>query len=213
MDRKNREEENIKKADEYRTVKTVTFNVYGKKREELPAVATLQRPIPEKILNTKYSSFKQLILRYIITESSTEARVRISSMANRPHIYAPSIDEIRSQVIHFFKHKQKGTYELLKQSLDKKNNRESLLEKKDLMTTASVTDPLKRDLLILPVSLNFGRVKKGGYYERIIRVKNEDPLPQRINIKQSKKTFIIAKQLDLGAVSFNISLNLSLQWV
>jgi hypothetical protein len=84
--------------------------------------------------------------------------------------------------------------------MDKKNDKDSLLEKKDLMTTASVTDPLKRDLLILPVNLNFGKIRCGVEYEQVVRVKNEDPLPQRVNIRQPKKPFIIVKQAELGAV-------------
>ncbi len=95
-----------------------------------------------------------------------------------------------------------GTYELMKMSLDKKNTKEMLLERKDLMTTASVTDPLKRDLLIIPVNCDFGRIKWGLEYERVIRVKNEDVLPQRINVRQPKKTFITVKQIEFGSVIF-----------
>ena len=84
--------------------------------------------------------------------------------------------------------------------MDKKNDKEALLEKKDLMTTASVTDPLKRDLLVNPVNVDFGPIKCGVEYEKIVRIKNEDPLPQRVNIRQPKKPFIIVKQAELGAV-------------
>lgn len=94
-------------------------------------------------------------------------------MARRLHLYAPSIDNVRNQ----------GTHEIMKMSMDKKNDKDLLMEKKDLMTTASVTDPLKRDLLIKPVGLELGAIGAGMYYERIIKVTNEDGIPQRITIR------------------------------
>ena len=55
LERKQREEEDQKKAEDYHTKKTPKFDVYGHGRTDLPMVSTLLRPIPEKILNTKYS--------------------------------------------------------------------------------------------------------------------------------------------------------------
>jgi hypothetical protein len=130
-----------------------------------------------------------------MTESATDRRVRISSMARRPHLYAPSIDEMRT----------KGTHDLMRQSIDKKNDREMLMERRDLMATSAVIDPLKRDLLILPVNVNFGKIKFGVEYEKVVRVKNEDTLPQRITIRQPKKSFIIVRQVEFGAMALGMT--------
>lgn len=74
------------------------------------------------------------------------------------------------------------------------------MEKKDLMVTAAFADPLKRDLLITPVVVNFGRAKCGASYERIVQVKNEDPIPQRINLKQPHVSHITVRQKETGPV-------------
>mmetsp|Transcript_4562 Transcript_4562/g.3774 ORF Transcript_4562/g.3774 Transcript_4562/m.3774 type:complete len:170 (+) Transcript_4562:3232-3741(+) len=157
IEKRERDLESQRKAEQYHMSKTHKFDVYGKDRQEKPQVNCLDRPVPEKILNTKY----------IVTESSTERRVRISSMARRLHLYAPSIDNVRTQ----------GTHEIMKMSMDKKNDRDLLQEKKELMTTASVTDPLKRDLLIRPVSIDFGKIGAELEYEMVVKVTNEDGLP------------------------------------
>ena len=85
-------------------------------------------------------------------------------------------------------------------SLDKKYNRESLDERKDLMVTASFADALKRNLWINPVVVNFGKVKYGGVYEKVVKVKNEDPIPQRIGLEQPSIRNITVKQKELGTV-------------
>ena len=85
-------------------------------------------------------------------------------------------------------------------SLDKKYNRESLDERKDLMVTASFADALKKNLWINPVVVNFGKVKHGGVYEKVVKVKNEDPIPQRIALEQPPIRIITVKQKDLGPV-------------
>lgn len=36
--------------------------------------------------------------RQITVESSTDRRIKISSMANRLHLHAPSVSEVRNQV-------------------------------------------------------------------------------------------------------------------
>ena len=91
-----------------------------------------------------------------------------------------------------------------KLSLDKKYDRESLAEKKDLMVTAAFADVLKRDLLINPVAVNFGRIKYGAAYERIVKVKNEDALPQRITVRQPQTPYsfyITVRQKETGPVT------------
>jgi len=86
--------------------------------------------------------------------------------------------------------------------LDKKYDRDSLMEKKDLMVTAAFADALKRDLLIIPVVVNFGKAKCGSSYERTVQVKNEDPLPQRINVRQPALSYITVRQKETGPVDY-----------
>lgn len=59
-------------------------------------------------------------------------------------------------------------------TLDKKNNLEDLIDKKNKMVTGDINDKLKKDLLIYPVSINFGELRLNGEYEAKINVKNED---------------------------------------
>lgn len=53
IERKERDLENERKAENYHFTKTHKFDVYGRDREDKPNVKCLDRPIPEKILNTK----------------------------------------------------------------------------------------------------------------------------------------------------------------
>ena len=85
-------------------------------------------------------------------------------MANRIYFKAPQVNQIRRQ----------GQFHNLLQTIDKQHTLEDVLEKKNLMITADITDKLKRDLLIIPVSARFGKIKSGGIYETVINVKNED---------------------------------------
>ena len=85
-------------------------------------------------------------------------------MANRIYFKAPQVNVIRRQ----------GQFHNLLQTLDKQHTLDDVLEKKNLMITADITDKLKRDLLIIPVIARFGKVKAGCVYETVISVKNED---------------------------------------
>lgn len=94
----------------------------------------------------------------------------------------------------------KGTHTLVYMAQDRKYNLASLQEKKDLMTTAEFADPLRKDLLITPGSINFGKIKYGTTYERTLAVKNEDANPQRINVPPTTPSYINVRQKDPGAV-------------
>ena len=79
------EQEKILKAEEHHVIKTKDFDVYGKLRQEKPFVkATAKSNMPSE-LNEKF----------ITTECITDRRIKISSMANRQYIAAPSIEEVR----------------------------------------------------------------------------------------------------------------------
>jgi hypothetical protein len=43
--------------------------------------------------------------------------------------------------------------------LDKKNNLDDLIDKKNLMVTGDINDKLKKDLLIYPVAVRFGELR------------------------------------------------------
>lgn len=85
-------------------------------------------------------------------------------------------------------------------SLDKKYDVESLKEKKDLAVTSAFADPRKRDLLVIPVAVSFGKIQCGAAYERVIKVKNEDVLPQRIQVRQPHLTHVTVRQKETGPV-------------
>lgn len=44
-------------------------------------------------------------------------------------------------------------------TLDKKNNLDDLIDKKNLMVTGDINDRLKKDLLIYPINIQFGELK------------------------------------------------------
>lgn len=87
----------------------------------------------------------------------------------------------------------------MKKSLDKKYPIERLNDQKNLMMTAALSDNLKKDinvthlrelsfliylcLQILPATVDFGPIRKGGVFEYLVVVKNEDVIPQRITVK------------------------------
>jgi hypothetical protein len=63
QERIRQQQEEERKAQEYHFHKTMKFDVYGKERESQELVQSVVRPIPEKILNTKYQkSFDRLII-------------------------------------------------------------------------------------------------------------------------------------------------------
>jgi|TARA_B110000285_G_C14971077_1_gene536590 hypothetical protein len=65
--------EKVLKAEEHHVIKTKDFDVYGQLRTEKPFVKATQKSSVPSELNEKF----------ITTESITDRRVKISSMANR----------------------------------------------------------------------------------------------------------------------------------
>lgn len=60
-------------------------------------------------------------------------------MANRMHINAPSISELRNT----------GTHQNLAKTLDKKFNIDELENKKNLMITSDLNDQLRKDISVI----------------------------------------------------------------
>lgn len=79
------EQEKILKAEEHHVIKTKDFNVYGKLRQDRPFVKS----------TAKSQALSELNEKFITTECITDRRVKISSMANRQYINAPSVEEVR----------------------------------------------------------------------------------------------------------------------
>eukprot|EP00828_Plagiopyla_frontata_P047993 TRINITY_DN904_c0_g1_i3.p1 TRINITY_DN904_c0_g1~~TRINITY_DN904_c0_g1_i3.p1 ORF type:complete len:346 (+),score=46.29 TRINITY_DN904_c0_g1_i3:178-1215(+) len=175
-----------KDADLYHKSKNYQFNLYGSNsRLQKPQVPCLQRSFPKAEINSKY----------ILTDSITDQRNKISSMANRIYFKAPQVNVIRRQ----------GQFHNLLQTLDKQHTLDDVLEKKNLMITADITDKLKRDLLIIPVIARFGKVKAGCVYETVISVKNEDVQVQRVNVKQPSQKFARTYTKQSGPVALGLT--------
>ena len=86
----NKAQETLLKAEEHHIVKTKDFNVYGRVREEMPHVKSLAKSTANTELNEKF----------ITTECITDRRVKVSSMAPRFYINAPSVENVRKQGQH-----------------------------------------------------------------------------------------------------------------
>lgn len=169
-----RNNEQLLKAEEYHVSKTKEFNVYGK-----------LRPLRIKVKSTAKSNIKpEMNERFITTECITDKRIKISSMANRAYINAPGVDQVRKQ----------GQHQMILQAISKKQTFNELISQANAMVTSVLNDPMKRAVNILPSSANFGSLKEGGKYELVIACKNEDMLPQRINIKPAKDKRIRIQQ-------------------
>mmetsp|Transcript_39737 Transcript_39737/g.60907 ORF Transcript_39737/g.60907 Transcript_39737/m.60907 type:complete len:179 (-) Transcript_39737:650-1186(-) len=84
------EQEKILKAEEHHVIKTKDFNVFGKLRQDKPFVKATVKSQAQSELNEKF----------ITTECITDRRVKISSMANRQYINAPSVEDVRKQGQH-----------------------------------------------------------------------------------------------------------------
>ena len=69
------------------------------------------------------------------------------------------------------------------------------------MVTSVLHDPLKRSFNVMPSSLKFGALKLGQTYELVITLKNEDSVPQRINLKPLSDPRITAQQIEMGLVA------------
>lgn len=83
----NREQETLLKAEEHHIVKTKDFNVYGRLREEQNKVKSLAKSSAQSELNEKF----------ITTECITDRRIKVSSMASRYYMNAPSVENVRKQ--------------------------------------------------------------------------------------------------------------------
>lgn len=173
------------KNREYHFRKNKVFDVYGKNRGSFPMVKSIYQTNPTTELNVKH----------IETESQTDRRVKISSMARRQYIQAPSTNQIRNE----------GHHQTLIKSMDKTYKHEDLLAQRNLMQTSSANDGLQKDLQILPECVNFTTVKAGTYYETKLLIKNEDAIIQRVRITQPSNENIKVYQKTQGPIASGMS--------
>lgn len=140
-----KDEEQLLKAEEYHVSKTKEFNVYGK-----------LRPLKLKVKSLAKSKIKpEMNEKFITTECITDKRIKISSMANRAYLNAPSVNQVRKQ----------GQHQMILQAISKKQTFNELISQANAMVTSVLNDPLKRSVNILPSQANFGSLREGTKYE------------------------------------------------
>ena len=113
-------------------MKTKDFNVYGRLRDDPPKVKSL----------AKSSATSELNEKFITTECITDRRVKISSMAPRYYINAPSVNDVRKQ----------GQHQMILSAINKKQTFAELINQANSMVTGVLHDNLKRSLNIMPAS-------------------------------------------------------------
>jgi hypothetical protein len=176
------EQEKILKAEEHHVIKTKDFNVYGKLRQEIPYVESIEKSNAQSELNEKF----------ITTECITDRRVKISSMANRQYINAPSVEEVRKQ----------GQHQMILKAINKKQTFSELINEANSMVTSVLHDSLKRSVNILPSCCKFGNLRVGSEpVEMAVTIQNEDSLSQRIQIKPMNDKRIKITQFKYGPIA------------
>ena len=162
-------------------VKTKDFNVVGRLRQDKPQVKVMQKTQAQTELNEKF----------ITTECIADRRIRISSMANRQYINAPSVEDVRKQ----------GQHQMILSAINKKQTFAELINQANAMVTSVLHDPLKRAFNVMPSTLKFGFLKTGQAYELIITMKNEDSVAHRIVLKPFSDKRVTAQLAEMGPVA------------
>jgi len=177
----NKDQEQMLKAEEHHIVKTKDFNVLGRLREE--------RPFVKSIAKSKASS--ELNEKFITTECITDRRVKISSMAPRFYMNAPSVEDVRKQ----------GQHQMILSAINKKQTFAELINQANSMVTGVLHDSLKRSLNIMPSFVEFGALRPGTVNEVTLTVKNEDSIGHRITVKPVKDNRIAIQQQEYGIIA------------
>ncbi|EGR30654.1 hypothetical protein IMG5_126590 [Ichthyophthirius multifiliis] len=187
IDEEKRLIEDEREALRYRKIKTKDYNILGDERKE-----EQKQKIPCLFKSNPISELNQ---KYLLTDSLTEKRIKISSLANRLYLKAPSINEQRNT----------GSHQALAKTLDKKYNIDDLENRKNLMLTADLNDQLKKDISIIPCQVNFGVLKNDRIYQTKIVIKNEDILAQRVVLKQPQSQYIKVFLNELGTIPMGLT--------
>ena len=177
----NKEQEALLKAEEHHIVKTKDFNVYGRLREEQQKLKVL----------AKSSATSELNEKFITTECITDRRVKVSSMAPRYYMNAPSVENVRKQ----------GQHQMILSAINKKQTFAELINQANSMVTGVLHDNLKRSLNVMPGKVVFGTIRPGTSNEITLTVKNEDSMAQRITIKPVSEKRMVVRQEDYGIIA------------
>ena len=159
----NKEQELLLKAEEHHIVKTKDFNVYGRLRDEQLKVKSM----------AKSSAVSELNEKFITTECITDRRIKISSMAPRFYMKAPSVEDVRKQ----------GQHQMILSAINKKQTFAELINQANSMVTGVLHDSMKRSLNIMPSQVFFGGLRAGSTNDFTITIKNEDMIGHRVTIK------------------------------
>jgi len=176
-----KDQEALLKAEEHHIVKTKDFNVYGRLREEQLRVKSLAKSSAQPELNEKF----------ITTECITDRRVKISSMAPRYYVNAPSVNDVRKQ----------GQHQMILSAINKKQTFAELINQANSMVTGVLHDNLKRSLNVMPASVTFGALRAGTHNEIVVTLKNEDSIAQRVTIKPTMDKRISVRQEEYGIIA------------
>lgn len=177
----NKEQEGLLKAEEHHIVKTKDFNVYGRLREDQINVKSL----------TKSKAASELNEKFITTECITDRRIKISSMAPRYYMNAPSVENVRKQ----------GQHQMILSAINKKQTFAELINQANSMVTGVLHDGLKRSLNVLPSIISFGSLKAGSTNEIVLTIKNEDMIGHRVTIKPVQDKRILIRQEEYGMIA------------
>ena len=160
-----KEEYNAQKAREWQDLKTMKYTYDGALRNVNPKVPHYLKPtFPQAEFNEDY----------IYIEKLTERRVKTSSVANRIYFNAPSVEEIRKS----------GQHDFLIEAMENRRTPEEMMERMNLMMTAELCDPLNKQLKIDPVCLDFGIVSENRMYQMYFRLRNDDNMTNRVQIRK-----------------------------
>jgi hypothetical protein len=118
----------------------------------------------------------------------TDKRIKTSSVANRLYFNAPSINMIRKS----------GQHNFLLEALDKKKTYEEMMERLNLMITSELCDPLNKMLKVEPTSLDFGNIKVGNKFEMSLKIRNDDNITNRVQIRKAYDNKNLGIELFIG---------------
>lgn len=90
--------------------------------------------------------------KFITTECITDRRIKISSMANRQYMNAPSVQDVRKQ----------GQHQMIMSAINKKQTFSELINQANSMVTSVLHDNMKRSVNIMPSIVRFGTVALGA---------------------------------------------------
>jgi len=176
-----------KQSEKWHEIKNYKFSVDGKSpRKDNPKIPNyLKTTFPEAEFNEDY----------IYIEKMTDKRIKTSSVANRLYFNAPSINMIRKS----------GQHNFLLEALDKKKTYEEMMERLNLMITSELCDPLNKMLKVEPTSLDFGNLKVGNKYEMSLKIRNDDNITNRVQLRKSSDNKHLSIELFIGGkVKFNV---------